>query len=233
MRSRVTQIPGVEWLQPRGLTIPSACYSICNNCFLEAQVVGKVPELCDPDSAFMMYYNACTDCVDSIGEHKSIDDVDPAFYQFIDYCAAETEGTTATRSTTVAESAPSTPLAAVTVLVPVPYTATINGVTTIWSFTKALTSYAPLPNTTVLSVTTSQDGHLTVWTFVKTLTPLAKDTLVDMSPSPSTTPQQTPQVSDSTSTNPAGTTMSDNSHRSRAWLAGPVIGATSYTGRLL
>ncbi|KAI1121873.1 hypothetical protein F5Y10DRAFT_255371 [Nemania abortiva] len=221
MRSRVKEVPEVQWLQPRDPAIPAICYDSCNNANLEAQSVGESPELCDPDSAFMIYYNACKDCVDSNGgDSTDRDYLSPVFAQWIGYC----DSTTVTGGMTMT-GAPATPSIAVTVLVSVLYTTTIDGVKTVWPLTKTLTSYVPLPDTTVISITTSQDGHDTVWTFVKTLTPLANVSLADTSPSPSTARQQTSQVSDSTSTNPTGTTMSDNSHGIRAWLAGPVIGS--------
>lgn len=68
-----------------------------------------------------------------------------------------------------------------TVIITIPFTATVDGMTTVWPLTKTLTSFAPLPDTTVIVVKTSQDGHPTLWTFTKTLTELPSDSLISMS----------------------------------------------------
>lgn len=75
-----------------GEPVPAVCYDTCNNCFLEAQMVGKVPTLCEEGSAFRGYYDACNECIDNWSEDSEKYDVvkreylEPVFEQWISYC---------------------------------------------------------------------------------------------------------------------------------------------------
>lgn len=202
-------------LQSRG-AIPAVCYDSCSKsnmelnsdhadrCFLdnanlEAQAIGKNPELCDPDGTFFTYYNACQGCLKNADNTQAQDYLDPAFSQFIDYCnALSSTPVTSTPAASASHSSAEThiTLTAVTVLITIPYTATVDGVQTVWPLTKTLTSFAPLPDLTVLSVTTWEDGHSTIWTFLKTLTSLANDPVATVSSNTTlpTAPQTTSQV---------------------------------------
>ncbi|KAK5637704.1 hypothetical protein RRF57_013419 [Xylaria bambusicola] len=172
---------------------------LLDNAGLEAQAVGKSPELCNPDSNFMMYYNACGSCVNAhTDDPKAISDIEQTFSVWLNYCESLGNSTTVGGST-VAGGPPATitdtALTAVPVLVTVPFTVTTEGMTSVWPLTKTLTSYAPLPSITLLSVTTTEDGHTTIWLFTKTLTPLPSDEFIDASPTSLSTIRQTSQVS--------------------------------------
>ncbi|KAI1362890.1 hypothetical protein F5Y08DRAFT_310879 [Xylaria arbuscula] len=170
----------VRWLELRDPTIPSVCYDVCNNAILVAQSVGKTPELCSAYSEFMVYYGACSDCVHSrTTDTESINYLDESFSEFLDYCDA------IVNPTTVTGLPPATPLVAETLLVTISVTTTIDGSRTVWPSTETLTSYVPLPDTTIVSVTTSENGHRTIWTFVKTLTPLSSGFFEHISPTTS------------------------------------------------
>ncbi|KAJ3573534.1 hypothetical protein NPX13_g4667 [Xylaria arbuscula] len=98
--------------------------------------------------------------------------------------------------------------------------------------TRTLTSYAPLPDIiTILSVTTGQDGHGTTWTLRETFTPLESHPVTAMSTNTTspTTPQETSQVPKTTSGDYTDTIIGNNSHSSRGWIAGAVIGSVAGT----
>ncbi|KAI1357273.1 hypothetical protein F5Y08DRAFT_346938 [Xylaria arbuscula] len=203
-----------------------------HNANLEAQAIGKNPELCDSNGSFFEYYNACQACLSTYNTDQQVEDyLSMNFAQYHDYCGASPPIPSSSTSTISASTSYSSAqqTIAVTVLITIPYTATVDGAQTVWPLTKTLTSYAPLPDITVLSVTTWQDGHSTIWTFLKTLTPLASDLVTTISTytTPPTTPQETSQVPNATSGNPTATNIGNNSHLSRGGIAGAVIGSVA------
>lgn len=80
-------------IQKRDQTIvPAVCFADCNNCFIEAQRVGKSDALCDPDSAFQESLATCEDCVATSGDPTKLtlqNYVEPQFAQFIDFCSVQ------------------------------------------------------------------------------------------------------------------------------------------------
>ncbi|KAI9054507.1 hypothetical protein LZ554_001665 [Drepanopeziza brunnea f. sp. 'monogermtubi'] len=71
---------------------PAVCFAQCNNCYIEAQSVGKSPALCAADSAFRSYYEGCQSCVASnsdTSEESLAVYVEPKFAEFTDYCDAQ------------------------------------------------------------------------------------------------------------------------------------------------
>lgn len=66
-----------------------------DDAYIEAQSVGKTPDLCDQDSTFSTLVDQCTDCIKEATEsgNASSDLVPPEFNQFINYCASEGNGT--------------------------------------------------------------------------------------------------------------------------------------------
>ncbi|OJI98002.1 hypothetical protein ASPVEDRAFT_440636 [Aspergillus versicolor CBS 583.65] len=76
-------------------SVPSICYSTCNEAAVEAQQVGKEPALCDQDSTFSTLVDQCTECIKEGTKSgtASSDLVPPEFNQFIDYCASQGNGT--------------------------------------------------------------------------------------------------------------------------------------------
>ncbi|KAK4190818.1 hypothetical protein QBC35DRAFT_55703 [Podospora australis] len=71
--------------------IPSACFSICNNAYLEAQRVGREPELCEAGSAFRDFYDNCNACIDNQVDSDTFLQIreaylTPRFAEYIAYC---------------------------------------------------------------------------------------------------------------------------------------------------
>ncbi|KAI1122637.1 hypothetical protein F5Y10DRAFT_70659 [Nemania abortiva] len=212
----------------RGPTAPAQCYDTCNNANLEAQSVGKNPALCAADSTFQTYYEACVVCVETYSSSDATRDyLDPTFGQWNAYCdelETSSGSTQSTPSATVTETPIPTPVGYNTVVVTIPYTATINGLGTVWSLEKTLTTFAPLPETTVITIKTSEDGHETVWAFTKTFTALSKTSLVTTT---RTTSSSTPNISKTSTPNPTDVMVSEDTQGSQVWIAGPVIGGVS------
>jgi hypothetical protein len=72
--------------------VPAVCYAVCNNCYVEAQSVGKSPALCASGSAFESDLNACNGCVAANGDSSKVTlqtYVDPEFEPFISFCSAQ------------------------------------------------------------------------------------------------------------------------------------------------
>ncbi|KAI0553956.1 hypothetical protein F4679DRAFT_580125 [Xylaria curta] len=210
-------VQGTKWLQLRGPTAPTACYDTCNNANLEAQSIGKNPELCDPDSSFFRYYDACQACLKAFesGQETTRDYLDPTFSSWIDYCNGIPPAVSVSGTPSVGEHT-------VTIL----YTTTVDG-------EKTVTIFAPIPDTTVITIETAQDGHHTIWTFTKTFTHLpieystSKPHNTSSSTASSKTSAMTPPVSEATTTSPIDTTESNSTQRNRAWVAGPAVGGVA------
>jgi hypothetical protein len=69
--------------------VPSMCYNECNNCFLEAQKVGKSAALCAAGSAFQQDYAACQECAVANGDTTQSSlklNVIPDFQQWLTFC---------------------------------------------------------------------------------------------------------------------------------------------------
>ncbi|KAI8946444.1 hypothetical protein F4801DRAFT_583366 [Xylaria longipes] len=203
-----------------------------DNANIEAQAVGKTPEVCAPNSNFQSYYKACKYCIETYDDSGEADRdyLDPIFSQWIDYCD-EVQSSPPSPMQTPPPTASS--LVENIVVVTIPYTGTIDGVKTILSLEKTVTSFAPRLDTTVITIETSQDGHYTVWTFTKSFTHLANDALTSILQStPSLTVTQnistsTPHISEVTASNPIATAKSESTQSSRAWVAGTVVGGVA------
>lgn len=69
--------------------VPAVCYASCNNCFIEAQKLGKSPALCVRDSAFNVQLDACRQCIDAnepTVKGSSQIYVEPKFAVFLEFC---------------------------------------------------------------------------------------------------------------------------------------------------
>ncbi|KAJ5218455.1 uncharacterized protein N7498_000554 [Penicillium cinerascens] len=80
--------------------IPGVCYNDCNDAALEPQEIGKIHELCESDSAFMVELGNCKTCISTYASSPSAawsQRLLPSFAQFLDYCSNLT-----TTSTSVA-----------------------------------------------------------------------------------------------------------------------------------
>jgi hypothetical protein len=82
-----------QTLQKRDSSIvPAVCFAQCNNCYIEAQRVGKSPALCDAESAFQTSYESCRSCVEANGDTTKVSlqtYVDPQFAPFVNFCQAQ------------------------------------------------------------------------------------------------------------------------------------------------
>ncbi|KAI1274421.1 hypothetical protein F5Y07DRAFT_373075 [Xylaria sp. FL0933] len=227
MRPPRTALPERGLFQPRDITVPAVCYDTCNNANLEAQAIGKTPELCSPDSLFMSYYTACVACLEanaSDAQAITKDYLDPDFAQWLDYCGS----TSPSLATTL--------VGEYTGVITILYTTTIDGTKTVWPLVKTVTTFAPRPDTAIVTIKTSQDGQPTTWIFTKTFTHLASDFLVSESKTtsnPSTgsdmsiSTHHSSEVTVSPPVNTMGSESDQSARSSRAWIAGPVVGGVA------
>ncbi|KAL4864488.1 hypothetical protein BDV12DRAFT_201098 [Aspergillus spectabilis] len=77
--------------QSESSTLPAPCYDDCNSAYLEAQHTGKVPELCEPGSAFLSLYDVCATCISANLNSTDADSTSPEeeipdFAQWVGYC---------------------------------------------------------------------------------------------------------------------------------------------------
>jgi hypothetical protein len=117
-----------------GSVVPAVCYAVCNNCYIEAQKVGKSPALCVPGSAFESDLGSCNDCVTANGDQtkSSLQSyVEPEFEPFLSFCSAQSAqpelGSTSTSTFTPAAQTQSVVVATATAPTPtlsVPVTST-------------------------------------------------------------------------------------------------------------
>ncbi|KAK4194655.1 hypothetical protein QBC40DRAFT_29929 [Triangularia verruculosa] len=75
-----------EKRQGNGLNIPAVCFAACDNAYLEAQRVGRQPELCEAGSAFRATYEDCRLCIASNQDKPRDTGLLPQFQTYIDYC---------------------------------------------------------------------------------------------------------------------------------------------------
>jgi hypothetical protein len=97
-------------LQKRDSTIvPAVCYAVCNNCYIEAQKVGKSPALCSSGSAFESELSACESCVQANGDSTKATlqtYVSPEFAPFITFCNAQPPAQPIVESTSIQVNTP-------------------------------------------------------------------------------------------------------------------------------
>ncbi|KAI0395503.1 hypothetical protein F5Y17DRAFT_192637 [Xylariaceae sp. FL0594] len=243
--------------QPRVKVIPAACFDICNDALIEAQRVGKTPSLCERGSAFSNYLSACRDCLNTPSGNETGSHLD----QWLDYCDSiniselPSEATSAPSITVATTWIPPITQTGVNIIVTMPYTATVDGLQTVWQLTKTYGPYAPLPDVTTITIHTSENGVSTDWILTKSYTHLPSDLFLggsDGSSTPSSvangtastqptqtttstqspTPPQSPTSSQISTSSPSTPNVSDparvTSHEENlAWLAGPIIGGVA------
>jgi hypothetical protein len=97
-------------IQKRDNTVvPANCYAVCNNCYIEAQKVGKSPALCASGSAFETELGACNGCVVANGDSTKATlqtYVDPEFAPFMSFCSAQSAQPELGQSTSTATVIP-------------------------------------------------------------------------------------------------------------------------------
>lgn len=197
--------------------LPSNCYSTCNNALIEAQSVGTRPSLCSSNSVFMQYRTACKDCIETSGGNWTA-----AFSgeqgEWLYYCDVQppipvtpTEGSDSTSSKSIPYEIVTTTL---------PGTAIIGGVTMTWSFQTAITLYSQIPATAVVEIPKTVNGELTTFTFTTTYRQITTNLELPTSIGDQTTSAIGISPTPTFSSEPA-------TPASRAWIAGPVVGACS------
>jgi hypothetical protein len=91
-RLQPAPVPRIKLKGSKRETIPAVCYAQCNNCYLEAQRVGKSPALCAPGSPFESDYASCQSCVAANGDLTKVSlqtYVVPEFEPFLSFCQAQ------------------------------------------------------------------------------------------------------------------------------------------------
>ncbi|KAK4655971.1 hypothetical protein QC762_307155 [Podospora pseudocomata] len=71
--------------------VPAPCFSVCDSAYLEAQRIGKDPELCEEDSVFYSSYNDCRMCIRDMSDYGMYgvaerEYLTPTFQPWLDYC---------------------------------------------------------------------------------------------------------------------------------------------------
>ncbi|KAI1812418.1 hypothetical protein GGS20DRAFT_591686 [Poronia punctata] len=229
----------MSWLK-RDSTIPKSCYSICNNVVLEGQRSGRNPGLCLPDSDFLAYVAACKVCIANYRDDPESGHTYPLgaeITQWLDYCGdpsftLSVTGSTKTQATTNPipshESSRSLKFSIATTTLKV--TSIANGVTTITTKTHTYTSFPALPDVAKVRVRTTRHGRPADWVFTRTHThlpnqPIESETSHKPSSTPAASVTKSITPSQTTTPSPSGTQSGESNHqRSRAWIAGPVIG---------
>ncbi|KAK8043287.1 hypothetical protein PG993_005717 [Apiospora rasikravindrae] len=214
-------------------TIPDPCWSTCNDAYLEAQRLGKGPQLCLADSPFQQTLSACRDCLQAHGSNTTVLASEPNFQQFIDSCSATSAAVNVPAPvTTWAGTAPSTIVTtenSVTVVrstlvtTNVVYSIEVDGQTTLVTEQHVYPSYAPIPAITVITTTAVlADGRRTTWTDTITYSQLERGPS-DNTNTASTTASDTPSIS---KTSPPPESPQTTAHN-MAWVAGPAVGGVA------
>ena len=140
---------------------------IIDNAYLEAQAVGKTPELCKRESTFQVYSEACRLCLESNSDPGApLEDQFPELNQYIEYCSAidatgpstvtateETEVTGSIESinSTTASTRSLQPHATITTTFF--QETTVNGIKTSLLSTLTFESFEPIPETATIEIT--------------------------------------------------------------------------------
>ncbi|KAI1398948.1 hypothetical protein F4819DRAFT_466676 [Hypoxylon fuscum] len=187
--------------------LPASCYDSCNNAYLEAQYTGKTTALCEPDSTFRTYVDACHSCSEETvnWDDATEDSWVSNMQQFLDFCKINF-----TSSTTVSPTIPY-----VVVSTTIPFTTTTGGVLTTLSSPTVITIYSAIPATAIFTETSMVNGQITTWYWSTTYQVLPKDMTKGIESNTTSVTGGTPPTSVSTEL---------VQHPSRAWIAGPAVG---------
>lgn len=73
-----------------GAVVPAGCFRPCDDAFREAQIQGKVPELCAGGSAFTARLDTCLDCIESDRGNTTVsssrESLSQEFVDYLRYC---------------------------------------------------------------------------------------------------------------------------------------------------
>ncbi|KAJ5542069.1 hypothetical protein N7461_008072 [Penicillium sp. DV-2018c] len=127
--------------------IPTVCYNDCNDAAHEPQVLGKTPEICESDSAFMENVGICENCVTNnaddseSGSEIYSSEMQPTFAQWLNYCSDKVTSTTVTTATsTMSSSTQTTEVTTTSTSVPAASTGTTFTTTEATTSTKSTTA---------------------------------------------------------------------------------------------
>ncbi|KAI1348700.1 hypothetical protein F5Y01DRAFT_206954 [Xylaria sp. FL0043] len=198
----------------RGPTIPSICYDTCNNANLEAQAVGKTPDLCNPDSVFMSYYDGCQDCIAANADDVQLTERDylaPAFAQWLDYCDSTSPtspsgggGQTQVSSTGPGTTEAGTPPASTTSAISIPSGSSSSSSSSSTSSSPSSSSAPSSTSTSTAEATTSSTGSTASSPSTSAAGTSSSSSLSSSSSSPTGTPSSSSSVPGSSSS-PAST----------------------------
>ncbi|KAK8091143.1 hypothetical protein PG994_000648 [Apiospora phragmitis] len=199
--------------------IPALCYVNCNNAYLEAQKIGKGPQLCKPDSDFNQLKETCDACSEAHrSELKTTNarGLQPYFSQYLDFCSETRAG--------VVQSGSSSAIADVTSMqtrstVSQQPTNTDTSIVEFTSTTRTTTSPTSTPSPTSTSPTSSPTPS-------SSSTPSSATPTTTTSPSSTATPTSTTTSAASTAT-PTTTSSSTSASPTTITSAGTTTTTTS------
>ena len=231
-----TTTPGLKIkaraISKRANTVPAVCYADCNNCFVEAQKVGKVYNLlCASGTPFEQDLNTCQTCVAAHGDTQKLSlqtYVQPQFAQFLDFCSvppaqSEVAAPTTTSSNTetgvpLSVSPTSALLASGTTSTPTSVVQGTSQVSASSQSTAPISTSTPTPSVASQSSATSAG----VSTSLPASTPGRSSSSPSSSPSTTSSPSSSPT---STGASPITTASSGNSLQPSGFLL--LISATT------
>ncbi|KAK7985861.1 hypothetical protein PG988_003483 [Apiospora saccharicola] len=194
--------------------VPGVCYSTCNDAYLVLQKVGSnnTSLLCQEDSSFMQYKQACEECVQNRNASTA------ALGAYLGICEPANPTVTGTSIIQL-------------ITTNVAISTEIGGVGTVLTAQVVYPSYpGDLATTAVSTATTLVGGRSTVSTIYATYTELPRPLFGTIPPTTSTTqsPSATAnQTSGPSIPAPSAPAPAPATTRSLAWMAGPVVGGVA------
>ncbi|KAK4660955.1 hypothetical protein QC762_123540 [Podospora pseudocomata] len=95
-RTRSTDVPNsgarfVKRQRPGSDVVPATCFNLCDSAYLEAQRVGRDPDLCAPGSVFLDILDECKVCIAENTDDTKYEEIErvylePNFRPWLDYC---------------------------------------------------------------------------------------------------------------------------------------------------
>ncbi|VBB74006.1 Putative protein of unknown function [Podospora comata] len=95
-RTRSTAVPNsgarfVKRQRPGSDVVPATCFNLCDSAYLEAQRVGRDPDLCAPGSVFLDILDECKVCIADNTDDTKYEEIErvylePNFRPWLDYC---------------------------------------------------------------------------------------------------------------------------------------------------
>ncbi|PQE16422.1 glyco X protein [Rutstroemia sp. NJR-2017a BVV2] len=153
--------------------------SAVDNAYIDAQKIGKVPELCSAESSFNTHYSSCQACVATNSANDTATqqvDLNPTFGEYIEYCSS------VSASESSSSAIPATSTADISV-------SSLPNITTSTSFSTPSTTYGSAYSTITILHTQSIplfNGSIVTYTFTDSVTledqPTSSTTLSNLQP---------------------------------------------------